>query len=130
MLDRLLQICFDGSNGDAKPLGDFAVGQALDPRKRQHRASSFGQLRNGTREKTDLGTLLDLMLGIGTVIRNVEQAIDFLYGQATAFGAPVVPGDVESDLEQIACRIANRSDLVKALDPQISFLQNVGGQIG
>lgn len=130
MLDRLLQVGFDGANGDAKPLGDFAVGQALDPRQREHHASSFGQLRDGTPEQIDLGTLLDLMLGIGTVIRNIKQAIDFFGGQAAAFGAPVVPGDIESDLEQIACRIADRSDLVEALDPQIGFLQGVRGQIG
>lgn len=130
MLDCLLQVGFDSTNGDAEPLGDFTVGQALDPRQGQHHASSFGQLRDGTPEQIDLRTLLDLMLGTRTVIRNIKQTIDFFCGQATTFGPPVVPGDVEGDLEQIACRIADRPDLVEALDPQIGFLQNVRGQIG
>jgi hypothetical protein len=129
MLDGLLQVGFDGPNGDAEPLGDFAVRQAFDPRQGQHDPPAFGELRNGTPKQIDLGTLLDLMLGARTVIRNIEQAIHFFCRQPAIFGAPVIPGDVERDLEQVGLGISDRHDLVDALDSQISFLKSVRGQI-
>jgi hypothetical protein len=130
MFDCLLQVGFDGPNRDAEPLGDFSVGQVLDPRQGQHYAPPLGQLRDGTPEQIELGTLLHLVFGTRTVIRNLKQAIDFIRSQPTTFGPPPVPGDIERDLQQIGRGIPYRPDLVDALDPQISFLEHVRGQIG
>jgi len=130
MLDRLLEIGLDRPHGDTDALGDVAMGQILDSGHDQDLPPALGQLGDCASQQGDLRTLLDLALGGGPIVRNIEQAIDLLAGQAAVLCSAMIVGDVQGDPEQIGLGASDRFDIGHAFDAEIGFLQHVRGEIG
>lgn len=129
MLDRLLKVGFDSSHGNPETFGNFTVWQAIDTRGNQHVSSPFGQFRDRAFEQVDLGAILDHARGVGSVIGDVNEAINLTGGQAAAFGPPAVAGDVERNAKQIGFGTPHRPDLVQAFEAEVCFVKHVGGKI-
>ncbi len=129
MLECLRQVQFNRPYGDPEALGDFAMRHFLDPRKEQHAPSPLGQFRDRALEQMHLRAALDYARGVGLIVGNIEETVDFVDRQTAAFGPAAVVCNVEGNTKQIGLGASQRSDLVHPFKPQICFLKDVGSKI-
>lgn len=85
MFDGAADIVVDRPHSHAMAFGDLIIAMVSEQRIEQHGSRPFGQLRERRFEARELHAPVHDMLGIGRVIRNLEQCIDLERRQPAIF---------------------------------------------